>query len=153
MRRTVFAMGRKACVVSFFAMGRKGMSRVVLPRAGDVRRAALLRRPCEGRGRLHFGFVALGSPSVVGGYVWKLLAKQQPPIRRNRPVDEYISMRRKRRRRLFRCEEYAATCDKAACAPLLCRGGREFGRGIRDVPPRGARSCSSTPFPFLRAWK
>ena len=55
------------------------MRAVVLPRAGDVRRAALLRRPCEGRGRLYFGFVALGSPSVIGGYVWKLLAKQQLP--------------------------------------------------------------------------
>lgn len=64
-------------------MGRKGMFRVVLPRAGDVRRAALLRRPCEGRGRLYFGFVALSSPSVIGGYVWKLLAKQQLPIKRN----------------------------------------------------------------------
>ena len=117
----------------------------VLPRAGDVRRAALLRRACKGRGRLNFGFVKLGSPSVIGGYVWKLLARQQLPIRRNRPVDERISMRRKRRRKLFRCEEYAATCDKAARAPLLCRGGREFGRGIRDAPPRGARSCSFTP--------
>lgn len=55
------------------------MSCVVLPRARDVRRAALLRRPCEGRGRLRFGFVALDSPSVIGGYVWKLLAKQQLP--------------------------------------------------------------------------
>ena len=129
------------------------MRAVVLPRAGDVRRAALLRRACEERGRLNFGFATLGSPSVIGGYVWKLLARQQLPIRRNRPVDERISMRRKRRRKLFRCEEYAATCDKAARAPLLCRGGREFGRGIRDAPPRGARSCSFTPFPFLRAQK
>ena len=62
-----------------FAMGRKGMSRVVLPRVGDVRRAALLRRPCEGHGRLYFGFVVLSSPSVIGGYVWKLLVKQQLP--------------------------------------------------------------------------
>ena len=69
------------------------MRAVVLPRAGDVRRAALLRRPCEGRGRLHFGFVVLGSPSVISGYVWELLAKQQLPIRRNRLVDEHISMR------------------------------------------------------------
>ncbi len=164
MRRAVFAMGGKACAVPFshgqkrhvsrrFAAGGREMRAVVLPRAGDVRRAALLWRPREGRGRLHFGFVVLGSPSVIGGYVWKLLAKQQLPIRRNRPVDEYISIRRKRRRRLFRCEEYAATCDKAACAPLLCRGGREFGRRIRDVPPRGARSCSFAPFLFLRAQK
>ena len=104
------------------------MRTVVLPRAGDVRAVVLLRRACEGRGRLNFGFVALDSPSVIGGYVCKLLAKQQLPIRRNRPVDERISMRRKRRRKLFCCEEYAATCDKAACAQLLCRGGHEFGR-------------------------
>ena len=129
------------------------MRAVVLPRVRDVRCAALLRRPCEGRGRLHLGFVVLGSPSVIGGYVWELLAMQQLPIRRNRPVDERISMRGKRRRKLFCCEEYAATCDKAACAPLLCRGGHEFGRGIRDVPLRGARLCSFAPFPFLRAWK
>lgn len=148
-----FSHGRKGVRRAVFAMGRNGMSRVVLPRAGDVRRAVLLWRPREGRGRLRFGFVALDSPSVIGGYVWKLLVKQQLPIRRSRPVDEHISMRRKRRRKLFRCEEYVATCDKAACAPLLCRGGREFGRCIRDVPPRGARSCSSTPFPFLRAQK
>lgn len=157
-------MGGKACVVPFlpwvemaclasFCRGGREMRAVVLPRAGDVRRAALLWRPRERRVRLRFGFVALDSPSVIGGYVWKLLAKQRLPIRRNRPVDEHISMRRKRRRKLFRCEEYVATCDKAACAPLLCRGGCEFERRIRDVPPRGARSCSLTPFPFLRAWK
>ena len=32
---------------------------------------------------------------MIGGYVWKLLAKQQLLIRRNRPVDEHISMRKK----------------------------------------------------------
>lgn len=157
-------MGGKACVVPFchgwkrhvsrrFAVGGREMRAVVLPRAGDVRRAALLRRACEERGRLNFGFATLGSPSVIGGYVWKLLAKQQLLIRRNRPVDERVSMRKKRRRKLFCCEEYVTTCDKAACAPLLCRGGHEFGRGIRDVPLRGARSCSFAPFPFLRAQK
>lgn len=152
MRRAVLPWVEKACLASFSAGGRE-MRAVVLPRAGDVRRAALLWRPCEGRGRLRFGFVTLGSPSAIGGYVWKLLAKRQLPIRRNRSVDERTSMRRKRRRKLFRCEEYVATCNKAACAPLLCRGGREFGQGIRDVSSRGARSCSFAPFPFLRARK
>lgn len=78
MRRTVLPWVEKVCLASFCRGGRE-MRAVVLPRAGDVRRAALLRRPCEGRGRLYFGFVALGSPSVIGGYVWKLLAKQQLP--------------------------------------------------------------------------
>ena len=127
MRRAVLLWVEKACLASF-CRGRKRNEGCRFAAGGRRGRAALLRRACEERGRLNFGFATLGSPSVIGGYVWKLLARQQLPIRRNRPVDERISMRRKRRRKLFCCEEYAATCDKAACAQLLCRGGHEFGR-------------------------
>ena len=152
VRRAVFLWVEKACLASF-CRGRKRNAGCRFAAGGRRAACRFAVEAARRAGRLHFGFVALGSPSVIGGYVWELLAKQQLPIRRNRPVDEHISMRRKRRRKLFRCEEYMATCDKAACAPLLCHGGREFGWGIRDVPPHGARSCSLTPFPFLRAQK